>query len=593
MASQVERIKWVEGTSFLVDGFGFTSPKCSAYFLTHYHSDHYWGLRPSFSKGTIFCSEITGALLIGKLGIKPQFVHMLPMERPTTIEGVEVTLLDANHCPGAVMLVFHLKRANKTILHTGDFRASDGLRARMTAWLRARGRKIDTVYLDTTYCNHKYTFPSQASVLASLSLLARREKEAAPSTLFYVGTYSIGKERAVRAVAEGIGSKVYADKHKERTLRLAGEWDDGLYSSDARECSVRMAWLGRLRAEKMRAGGRKGGGRLKGQEELQQEQRKQQDRGRTEEKEEEGGRKVLGREQDGERTDKEGEEEEGKEGREGGAKTSTLQQSLGMEGENERVEGYAWEEEEEEEEEGEEGKEGGEGGQDDDDGEEAVKQLENEGEEEEEEEEEVGARRPVVGFRPTGWSFTRNKKKKGKDDFPSSFTSLPAPPSSYTPWINEEEGAKLYFVPYSEHSSYTELRAFIRAIRPRKIIPTVSAGDEKAVERQLKHFLPDMDLSQDRARLDSYFMGGERGGGREGGRVGGREGEGGARGRGRGMDLGEVDVKEQVQRWAELVGRDGKEEGGGREVEMKRTKEEKRMKRKAVVEVVLIDDDDD
>ncbi|GAB5036649.1 dna cross-link repair 1a protein [Nannochloropsis oceanica] len=547
MASQVERIKWVEGTSFLVDGFGFTSPKCSAYFLTHYHSDHYWGLRPSFSKGTIFCSEITGALLIGKLGIKPQFVHMLPMERPTTIEGVEVTLLDANHCPGAVMLVFHLKRANKTILHTGDFRASDGLRARMTAWLRARGRKIDTVYLDTTYCNHKYTFPSQASVLASLSLLARREKEAAPSTLFYVGTYSIGKERAVRAVAEGIGSKVYADKHKERTLRLAGEWDDGLYSSDARECSVRMAWLGRLRAEKMRAGGRKGGGRLKGQEELQQEQRKQQDRGRTEEKEEEGGREVLGREQDGERTDKEGEEEEGKEGREGGAKTSTLQQSLGMEGENER----------------------------------------------EEEEEEVGARRPVVGFRPTGWSFTRNKKKKGKDDFPSSFTSLPAPPSSYTPWINEEEGAKLYFVPYSEHSSYTELRAFIRAIRPRKIIPTVSAGDEKAVERQLKHFLPDMDLSQDRARLDSYFMGGERGGGREGGRVGGREGEGGARGRGRGMDLGEVDVKEQVQRWAELVGRDGKEEGGGREVEMKRTKEEKRMKRKAVVEVVLIDDDDD
>jgi len=308
------------------------------------------------------------------------------------------------------------------------------------------------------------------------------------------------------------GSKVYADKHKERTLRLAGEWDDGLYSSDARECSVRMAWLGRLRPEKMRAGGRKGGGRLKGQEELQQEQRKQQDRGRTEEKEEEGGREVLGREKDGERTDKEGEEEEGKEGREGGAKTSTLQQSLGMEGENERVEGYAWEEEEEEEEEGEEGKEGGEGGQDDDDGEEAVKQLENEGEEEEEEEEEAGARRPVVGFRPTGeseeeeqprqqvylmvfrflthfppslppsllpslplpgWSFTRNKKKKGKDDFPSSFTSLPAPPSSYTPWINEEEGAKLYFVPYSEHSSYTELRAFIRAIRPRSVLDLV------------------------------------------------------------------------------------------------------------------------
>jgi len=49
---------------------------------------------------------------------------------------------------------------NKTILHTGDFRASDGLRARTTAWLKERGRKIDTVYLDTTYCNAKVCPPS-------------------------------------------------------------------------------------------------------------------------------------------------------------------------------------------------------------------------------------------------------------------------------------------------------------------------------------------------------------------------------------------------------------------------------------------------
>jgi hypothetical protein len=51
----------------------------------------------------------------------------------------------------------------------------------------------------------QYTFPSQPSVLAALSRIAEREKAERPSTVFYVGTYSIGKERAVRAVAAGIG----------------------------------------------------------------------------------------------------------------------------------------------------------------------------------------------------------------------------------------------------------------------------------------------------------------------------------------------------------------------------------------------------
>ena len=41
----MERIKWVKGTNFIVDGFAFTSPKCKHYFLTHAHSDHTIGLR--------------------------------------------------------------------------------------------------------------------------------------------------------------------------------------------------------------------------------------------------------------------------------------------------------------------------------------------------------------------------------------------------------------------------------------------------------------------------------------------------------------------------------------------------------------------
>jgi phosphoribosyl 1,2-cyclic phosphodiesterase len=51
MASQVEGVKWVPGTSFIVDGFRFQHPACTAYFLTHAHSDHTTGLTQAFSAG--------------------------------------------------------------------------------------------------------------------------------------------------------------------------------------------------------------------------------------------------------------------------------------------------------------------------------------------------------------------------------------------------------------------------------------------------------------------------------------------------------------------------------------------------------------
>ncbi len=43
----------VKGTSFLVDCFGKSTQllKCKSWFLTHFHSDHYKGLRASFKQG--------------------------------------------------------------------------------------------------------------------------------------------------------------------------------------------------------------------------------------------------------------------------------------------------------------------------------------------------------------------------------------------------------------------------------------------------------------------------------------------------------------------------------------------------------------
>jgi DNA cross-link repair 1A protein len=38
----------------------------------------------------------------------------------------------------------------------------------------------------------------------------------------------------------------------------------------------------------------------------------------------------------------------------------------------------------------------------------------------------------------------------------------------------------VYGVPYSEHSSFEELRAFVHALQPRSVVPTVNAGAASA-----------------------------------------------------------------------------------------------------------------
>ena len=57
---------------FLVDGFrhqGAFSPRTRSFFLSHFHGDHYTGLKPEFNQGTIYCSAITRALCVHVLGV--------------------------------------------------------------------------------------------------------------------------------------------------------------------------------------------------------------------------------------------------------------------------------------------------------------------------------------------------------------------------------------------------------------------------------------------------------------------------------------------------------------------------------------------
>ncbi|XP_012519333.1 PREDICTED: DNA cross-link repair 1A protein [Propithecus coquereli] len=157
--------------------------------------------------------QITGNLLKNKLHVQEQYIHPLPMDTECVVNGVKVVLLDANHCPGAVMILFYLPNGT-VILHTGDFRANPSMERSLLA-----GQKVHMLYLDTTYCSPEYTFPSQQEVIQFAINTAFEAVTLNPRALVVCGTYSIGKEKVFLAIADVLGSKVGMSREKYKTLQ--------------------------------------------------------------------------------------------------------------------------------------------------------------------------------------------------------------------------------------------------------------------------------------------------------------------------------------------------------------------------------------
>ena len=293
--------KIMPGFSISVDAFRYGAVEgCKAYFLSHFHSDHYIGLSKSWSHGPIYCSRATGNLVRQQLRVDPKWVVDLDFETTCEVpdtDGVKVTLIQANHCPGSALFVFEKTVGSgpnarlQRILHCGDFRASsDHVRHPLLCpnpinpvTGKPRQQRLDQCYLDTTYLSPKYAFPSQKQVITSCAELCVRlndeagvgldlgksggglmnkfissvtgstpakEKSQPGRLLVVIGTYSIGKERICMGIARALGSKIFATPQKQRICSCLEDPElTAMLTSDPKEAQVHMQTLFEIRAD--------------------------------------------------------------------------------------------------------------------------------------------------------------------------------------------------------------------------------------------------------------------------------------------------------------------------------------------------------
>ncbi|TKA57709.1 hypothetical protein B0A53_00858 [Rhodotorula sp. CCFEE 5036] len=225
--------KWIDGMEVTVDAFRYGKiDGCKAYFLSHAHSDHYQNLSSTWSGGPIYASQTTINLIKLKLGVRDEYLFPLPLDQTVKVHGIDVTLIDANHCPGSVLFLFegphtdpkspYSKTPNRIFryLHCGDFRASPAhivhpcmsfptppsnkpatLQTQLRAPSMSRAssnassssnqgfdpvaggfvdplpgrtqKKLDAIYLDTTYLGPSYCFPAQELVISACAELVK------------------------------------------------------------------------------------------------------------------------------------------------------------------------------------------------------------------------------------------------------------------------------------------------------------------------------------------------------------------------------------------------------------------------------------
>jgi len=197
------------GTTIEVDDL--RPEDASLYIVTHYHADHRRGLRGGDPR-PILCSPLTARLFERLHRVPPAGIRRIEPGQTLALDGdMTVQAFDANHCPGALMLLFEY--GGRRVLHTGDFRYSPDHDAQPELF-----RDIDTLLLDCTFSGEtrEYEIPSQEEAIERVIELIREH----PDKRAILGIYMIGKNRLIRRVAETFSTRVALPKKYFRMWQL-------------------------------------------------------------------------------------------------------------------------------------------------------------------------------------------------------------------------------------------------------------------------------------------------------------------------------------------------------------------------------------
>ncbi|XP_023283374.1 5' exonuclease Apollo [Seriola lalandi dorsalis] len=193
-------------------------PGTRLFFLSHMHSDHTVGLTSTWSDRAIYCSPATATLLKLKLQVKEKWVHPLELAEPHLLplddigkETLTVTLIDANHCPGAVMFLF--EGYFGSILYTGDFRYTPSM---LREPCLRTNTAIDVLYLDNTNCDPNRTLPSRQRATQQIKEIIRSH----PNHNVVIGLYSLGKESLLLELAMEFKTWIEVSFQRMETLKV-------------------------------------------------------------------------------------------------------------------------------------------------------------------------------------------------------------------------------------------------------------------------------------------------------------------------------------------------------------------------------------
>ncbi|RYP76533.1 hypothetical protein DL771_001767 [Monosporascus sp. 5C6A] len=212
-----------------------------ACFLSHVHSDHLRGL-DTLKSPFVYCSPATREILLrlekphSRLnyaqGITEKrnptykelekIVKPLPLETPVLLKlkpglQIQVTLLDANHCVGAVM--FLVEGDGKAVLYTGDVRSEPwwvNAIARNPCILEYSSglRSLDCIYLDTSVVDD-YHIQTKAEGLREL---LEKVAQYPDDTIFHFQAWTYGYEVWI-ALAKALRSRIHVDDYKLRIYK--------------------------------------------------------------------------------------------------------------------------------------------------------------------------------------------------------------------------------------------------------------------------------------------------------------------------------------------------------------------------------------